>query len=879
MSMENHQRHDRITGGLLLGLGLVLIWAPFIARMLAGKTAAPGLLEHDLGAQWIPFREYARAALAQGYFPLWCPDLFAGMPFLAFSHTQTLYPFSLIFNFLDYAQAVNLYYPFHISIGFLGLYLLITNLGVSRFASFVVALSTALSGKFLYFIHFIPIAGSNFWAIWFFYFLVKLTQNNFKESRLKALPHQASLFGLAIALALEILGGDIESATYQLFFTPFFLLILLRRDKKILSPVWLLLILGTLLGILIALAQFLPLFEYSHFFLRSAGYTFQKFESRTLPWKTAGALLFPVKDLATTEFTSPAPYLYLGLIGIFFPFYALLFNRKNLGLFALAIFVLLFSFGSLKPLDWIIYHIPFLNRYSTVERSFFIFQIFWAVLTGLGIDQALKDRKGLTRFFAFSLVLVFGGQFLRDQLGLRLTLIFLFAFFLPGLLVLSRIDQFSGFRKLGAFLLLLVFLLDLYELFPTTFPKNSPDQYRLPQDLAKFEKLAGDKGFRAVAVSSLGVKDPELPQQFGLRVKVGTIDGWVTTPPLDYAKFLNLLDPRSLTLKDGKIEDFGFNTVFRDGKFVQAQTLPLLDLLSLKYFLVRDMNLKLASPYALADAKPNTVYLEKEDELKTEIRNPAKEAAFALILFENQQEHRIIYARALPPGVSRSVKINLESLAGKTGALDLIGPEMTWRDPRIENPLRPIQRISKDEIEILENREAFPQAFIVHNCKVIASPKKTLEGLKESSQWDVAKELILSRESATAKIVQMTGRELQDGGIDPFKLKEPAPLIEQTPDSMTFRAYLLYPGYLFLNHQYLPGWRAYVDGKEWPIEKADYCFRAVFLEPGDHRVVFRYQPRSFRIGLWFSLATILAFLIAGIALWKMKRPRRFDSIA
>jgi uncharacterized membrane protein YfhO len=67
-----------------------------------------------------------------------------------------------------------------------------------------------------------------------------------------------------------------------------------------------------------------------------------------------------------------------------------------------------------------------------------------------------------------------------------------------------------------------------------------------------------------------------------------------------------------------------------------------------------------------------------------------------------------------------------------------------------------------------------------------------------------------------------------------------------------------------VSDQYLPGWRAWVDGKEWPIEQADYCFRAVFLDQGEHRVIFSYQPVSFRLGLWASLATLSLLVLIGM---------------
>jgi len=83
------------------------------------------------------------------------------------------------------------------------------------------------------------------------------------------------------------------------------------------------------------------------------------------------------------------------------------------------------------------------------------------------------------------------------------------------------------------------------------------------------------------------------------------------------------------------------------------------------------------------------------------------------------------------------------------------------------------------------------------------------------------------------------------------------------PGRVEFETFLTGPGFLILSDAFYPGWEARVDSEKREILQADVCCRAVALEPGCHRVEFRYRPRSFRIGLVISLVTLVALLVFG----------------
>lgn len=75
------------------------------------------------------------------------------------------------------------------------------------------------------------------------------------------------------------------------------------------------------------------------------------------------------------------------------------------------------------------------------------------------------------------------------------------------------------------------------------------------------------------------------------------------------------------------------------------------------------------------------------------------------------------------------------------------------------------------------------------------------------------------------------------------------------------------PGYLVFNETFAPGWHAWVDGKPSPILRAYGLFMAVPVEAGGHQVDFRYEPASFRLGLFLSFLA-LAFWMGAFLSWK-----------
>ena len=94
-----------------------------------------------------------------------------------------------------------------------------------------------------------------------------------------------------------------------------------------------------------------------------------------------------------------------------------------------------------------------------------------------------------------------------------------------------------------------------------------------------------------------------------------------------------------------------------------------------------------------------------------------------------------------------------------------------------------------------------------------------------------------------------------------------AKIIKYTPNEILIKTELDKTGFLFLSDTCYPGWKAYVDGRESKIYRANYMFRALALDKGKHNVKFSYDPLSFKIGAFISLITVLGLVVVG---WRLR---------
>ncbi|MGH7856222.1 MAG: YfhO family protein, partial [Candidatus Binatia bacterium] len=97
-----------------------------------------------------------------------------------------------------------------------------------------------------------------------------------------------------------------------------------------------------------------------------------------------------------------------------------------------------------------------------------------------------------------------------------------------------------------------------------------------------------------------------------------------------------------------------------------------------------------------------------------------------------------------------------------------------------------------------------------------------------------------------------------------------ASITRDEPERIEIDASLVHPALLVIGDSWDADWVAEVDGRRAPIVPANGIVRGVPLGAGEHRVVLRYAPRSFRLGLVISFAGIaLAVIVALTAILRL----------
>jgi uncharacterized membrane protein YidH (DUF202 family) len=171
-----------------------------------------------------------------------------------------------------------------------------------------------------------------------------------------------------------------------------------------------------------------------------------------------------------------------------------------------------------------------------------------------------------------------------------------------------------------------------------------------------------------------------------------------------------------------------------------------------------------------------------------------------------------------------------------------------------------LQEVGKeDRIYVYQNLNYLPRAFPVYSWEVVRDEGEILSRLK-NPEFDVRQKLFLA---AVPPNIPSAETRLSFAGITPAKVHD------YRINSFKVDVEMEEDGFLFLSENYYPAWKAYVDGEKTEIYRADYTFRAVYLDKGNHQVEFVFDSPSYNISKKISgISLLFVFFVLVFSFFK-----------
>ena len=149
--------------------------------------------------------------------------------------------------------------------------------------------------------------------------------------------------------------------------------------------------------------------------------------------------------------------------------------------------------------------------------------------------------------------------------------------------------------------------------------------------------------------------------------------------------------------------------------------------------------------------------------------------------------------------------------------------------------------IVDDGFPPLMNEGALGNAWFVTDIKIVKGAIAEIEGI---DMVEVSEQAVVSEEFS----------QLVSGfSKDSLTEEELIVLTEYSPNRLVYQYNAETERVAVFSEVYYPaGWRAYVDGEEYPIFRTNYVLRAMKIPAGAHEIEFVYKPESIAKGVFYS---------------------------
>ncbi|MFO8057036.1 MAG: YfhO family protein [bacterium] len=896
----------------LLGI-LLLYLVPYMIG--PGGLAAKYVWDEFCVSHLYPMTWFARQEFAAGFFPLWSPFTGGGIPVLANTMEEAVHPFSVFKYILPFPAGLNLYYSLRLFICLTGCYALARQLRASRpgailgaalftFTGFVAMNANAAIGSIAY-------MG---WVLFAFH-------------RLAMKPCFSSWCMVAISFALAFLGGNPQYGVYELILGAGLYFTVLLFYKPGFPGMRYVLLPATALaaGAMLTVFQTLPFFEY---LTRAFTHHMPGYGSLHLdPGGYVGALspLFdraivfmagPEAGLSLEKFiefrylsdsyantTVPFPFEYLGVVSVFFLVLSLLALRRlpvEVSFFALVSIISLGTAFGVFPFS-LLGKVPPFTVFTSFRYSCFTASIGAAMIAAVSLSRIRLPsfkKSVLSSIVLLGIVAAAGMAVLASRAGLPLSsplLAYPAAALVFTVVVLALLLRW---RRPWPIVIFAVFELIAYDQLMNEPLFPHPLEARQTKTVASCSNTDPSCRFLAyddVIQPNMGVfqrrhdlrnYDMTFPAVHARWMKA--VNNWEEIDVLTYFLHHYYLAPKPSRLDSPLIDKASVRYLLSTRRFPEPgfhrEHVEIIRSISPapEFFNKSSTTISGKTKDGWFQHAPSAVYIAPVSPqpeakalhvslsmAKTAWEADSGDGVFMTLLepAESGGETSLLYSRYLDPadrpGERRWIEASLPAFPREgVAALVLPGPAgdmrsdfAVWGDfhspglrKEFENKWKPTR---EKKIKCYENREARPRLRLAEKVEV-------LPGLEECYRR-------LEKHPVAETVSDESGGSWPSGTGEVLKTDWGTNRVEAAVHAES-------PATLVLADIYYPGWRAWVDGEETRVHRADCTFRAVRVPEGKSKVVFKFISRTFRICLWSGIFSWLFFTAAVVAV-AIKRDR------
>lgn len=750
---------------------------------------------------------------ASGTLPLWNPYTFMGNPSLGNTQYAMFHPYNIVYLLFDPPPIFG--YIFILDLFLIGLftYFFVKSIGVNKYGALVSAITFMFSGVVLvrvYSGHHINLDILAMIPPSFFLIEMALKKKSYFYGVLTGIP-----------IALGFLGGNIQVAVYGVVgLTAYFTLRILFLAKKSTRDLKLLLILviAVLFGALLSAVQLLPSFELSTFLSR-AQMTYEDATAYSFPPEQSITFFMPEFFGTYLDYTYWGGRnfwelcAYTGVLSTVLTAISMFFvkNEYKTIFTILLVFSFLFSLGKNFPMYAIFYKfVPFFDVFRKPTVMLFLTSFSISVLSGFGTEFLSvkitdKDKKNISKFMkAVLIVPVF-------------TMIVL-------VLTYTLKDEILSVGK--------GLLLSKYEHFTS-------DVHSLPYELEFYmDKIPYVYSHIVDSLTIFIVTLVGIISVLYLRIR--------NMIKADYFKLallvITLIDLWFFGMK--YIDVMNVETVFGERPILglletDTERFRVLDISgSLPQYVSISHKIETMGGYESVQLKNYTDFIDYY------FGSGIKESGYSFLGVKEERalnNSKILGMLNVKYVLTRTPTDN-KNLILRSNVTTTLYVKSLSNIQYKSNRGGYIPSNLTMQVYIYENIEFLPRAFIVRDASINGS--ETV--LEEMSRRDFnPRETIIFENDP--------GVQLNNPGT----YKE-ATIEHHSPNEIMIRVYMDNPGFLVLSENYLPGWKAFDNGSELDIYKANYILRSVYLTEGWHTVKFVYNPLSFKVG---GLITFISTLV------------------